>query len=81
MQQGHTQKDPARMVEAAEIGAGGIVETGLCPAIGMGAPCGVMQQTRGPYDALPLRRDFLEQRLDEGEKLFAETGHPGARRL
>ncbi len=47
VQQGEAEEDPARMVEAAEVGAGGVVETGLGPVIGVGAPRRVMQQAGG----------------------------------
>ncbi len=47
VQQGKAQKDAARMIKAAKVGAGDIVKTGLGAVIGMRAPSGVMQQAGG----------------------------------
>lgn len=51
VQQSQAEENTFLMRKPAEVGAGGVVETDLRAVVGMGAPCHVMQQARGAYEA------------------------------
>ena len=81
MQKRNAQIDALGMGHAAQICAGGVVETHLGPVIGMGAPTDVVQQTGRADQALFVMLGAWEKRLDEMIELATKTGHARQLRL
>ena len=77
MQQGQAQKDAFGMFQPAQVGAGGVVETGLRAVIGMGAPADIVQQAGGLDQPQPVGAGIAEQRVHKIVEHFAKAGQAG----